>query len=197
LIYLINRYYDPATDEFLSIDPDVATTNQPYVFTNDDALNAVDPLGTDAVRIGEEGAENAADYCHAHQRSCDKDSPSALQMGLALTTVLPVGDLAGALFDALRGGGEAADGIDDAMGHILDEHGPGTELNGKGTFSEGTSPQDIQSMINDTRANGFPRANTLGRPGQIFENTYSSPIGTNGAGVASSSLRVVVDGNGK
>jgi RHS repeat-associated protein len=45
LLYLINRYYDPATDEFLSIDPDVVTTDQPYVFTNDDPLNAEDPLG--------------------------------------------------------------------------------------------------------------------------------------------------------
>ena len=42
---IINRYYDPATDQFLSIDPDVATTDQPYVFTNDDPLNAEDPLG--------------------------------------------------------------------------------------------------------------------------------------------------------
>ena len=41
----INRYYDPATDQFLSIDPDVAQTNQPYVFTNDDPLNATDPMG--------------------------------------------------------------------------------------------------------------------------------------------------------
>ena len=45
LIYLINRYYDPTTDQFLSVDPDVATTDQPYVFTNDDPLNAEDPLG--------------------------------------------------------------------------------------------------------------------------------------------------------
>jgi RHS repeat-associated protein len=44
-IYLINRYYDSATGQFLSIDPDVATTGQPYVFTNDDPLNATDPLG--------------------------------------------------------------------------------------------------------------------------------------------------------
>jgi hypothetical protein len=29
----------------MSIDPDVATTNQPYVFTNDDPLNAEDSLG--------------------------------------------------------------------------------------------------------------------------------------------------------
>jgi uncharacterized protein RhaS with RHS repeats len=41
----INRYYDPATDQFLSIDPDVATTDQPYLFTGDDPLNATDPLG--------------------------------------------------------------------------------------------------------------------------------------------------------
>jgi hypothetical protein len=41
----INRYYDPSTDQFLSIDPDVTTTDQPYVFTNDDPLNYDDPLG--------------------------------------------------------------------------------------------------------------------------------------------------------
>ncbi len=41
----INRYYDPTTDQFLSVDPKVAVTNQPYVFTNDNPLNATDPLG--------------------------------------------------------------------------------------------------------------------------------------------------------
>jgi hypothetical protein len=41
----INRYYDPTTDEFLSIDPKVAQTDEPYVFTSDDPLNATDPLG--------------------------------------------------------------------------------------------------------------------------------------------------------
>jgi RHS repeat-associated protein len=45
LIYLVNRYYDPSTDQFLSIDPKVAQTDQPYVFTNDNSLNATDPLG--------------------------------------------------------------------------------------------------------------------------------------------------------
>jgi len=42
LIYLINRYYDPTTDQFLGIDPDVLETDQPYVFTNDNPLNAED-----------------------------------------------------------------------------------------------------------------------------------------------------------
>jgi RHS repeat-associated protein len=45
LVYLINRYYDPSTDQFLSIDPALAQTNQPYVFTNDSPLNGEDPLG--------------------------------------------------------------------------------------------------------------------------------------------------------
>ena len=45
LIYLVNRYYDPSTDQFLSVDPAVATTGQPYTFTGDDPLNATDPLG--------------------------------------------------------------------------------------------------------------------------------------------------------
>jgi RHS repeat-associated protein len=43
--YLIGRYYDPTTDQFLSVDPDVAETGQPYAFTGDDPVNETDPLG--------------------------------------------------------------------------------------------------------------------------------------------------------
>lgn len=39
----------------MSIDPDVATTDQPYVFTNDDPLNSEDPLGSSS-----KGAKAAA-----------------------------------------------------------------------------------------------------------------------------------------
>jgi RHS repeat-associated protein len=45
LIYLIDRYYDPTTDQFLSVDPDLAETDQAYAFTGDDPLNKTDPLG--------------------------------------------------------------------------------------------------------------------------------------------------------
>ncbi len=51
LIYLIGRYYDPSTDQFLSVDPDLMETGQPYAFTGDDPLNATDPLGLDKVYI--------------------------------------------------------------------------------------------------------------------------------------------------
>lgn len=45
LIYLIGRYYDPETGQFLSVDPLVAETGQSYVYTGDDPVNGVDPLG--------------------------------------------------------------------------------------------------------------------------------------------------------
>jgi hypothetical protein len=45
LEFLIDRYYDPATDEFLSVDPMLSVTGQPYAFTSDDPINATDPLG--------------------------------------------------------------------------------------------------------------------------------------------------------
>jgi RHS repeat-associated protein len=52
LIYLIDRYYDPSTDQFLSIDPDVAQTDQPYIYTGDDPLNSCDPLGDLVTTLG-------------------------------------------------------------------------------------------------------------------------------------------------
>ena len=41
----MNRYYDPAWMQFLSVDPDVAQTGEPYAFVGDDPLNLIDPLG--------------------------------------------------------------------------------------------------------------------------------------------------------
>jgi uncharacterized protein RhaS with RHS repeats len=41
----LDRYYDPNTDQFLTVDPDLAQTGQAYAFTGDDPLNSTDPLG--------------------------------------------------------------------------------------------------------------------------------------------------------
>ncbi len=45
LQYLRARYYDPTTSQFLSVDPLVDTTGQPYAYTTDNPLNLVDPTG--------------------------------------------------------------------------------------------------------------------------------------------------------
>jgi RHS repeat-associated protein len=41
----INRYYDPATGQFLTVDPDVAITQAPYTYAGDDPVNNTDPTG--------------------------------------------------------------------------------------------------------------------------------------------------------
>lgn len=51
LYYFNHRYYDPSTDQFLSVDPLVSITHQPYSFANNDPVNLSDPSG-DASGIG-------------------------------------------------------------------------------------------------------------------------------------------------
>lgn len=45
LIYLDHRYYDPTTGQFISVDPLVQSTGQPYSYANDDPVNLADPTG--------------------------------------------------------------------------------------------------------------------------------------------------------
>jgi len=42
---VVNRYYDPATGQFLSVDPLVDQTGQPYGYAGEDPANASDPQG--------------------------------------------------------------------------------------------------------------------------------------------------------
>jgi RHS repeat-associated protein len=43
--YLRARYYDPVTGQFLTVDPNVATTLSPYGYVEGDPLNSADPSG--------------------------------------------------------------------------------------------------------------------------------------------------------
>jgi RHS repeat-associated protein len=52
LLYLVNRYYDPATGQFLSVDPLVDETGTPYAFTDGDPVNGSDPNGLGCTGIG-------------------------------------------------------------------------------------------------------------------------------------------------
>jgi len=49
LIYLRARVYDPATAQFLTVDPAEAITRSPYSYTNDNPLNFGDPNGLSAL----------------------------------------------------------------------------------------------------------------------------------------------------
>jgi RHS repeat-associated protein len=45
LSYLINRYYDPQTGQFLNLDSLADLTERPYIYSGDDPVNLVDPSG--------------------------------------------------------------------------------------------------------------------------------------------------------
>ena len=55
LIYLVNRYYDPATDQFISVDPLVNQTGQAFAYSADDPVNASDPSGLCGVNTSSVG----------------------------------------------------------------------------------------------------------------------------------------------
>jgi hypothetical protein len=44
-VNVVGRYYDPATGQFLSVDPMVDETRESYAYTGGDPVNEVDPLG--------------------------------------------------------------------------------------------------------------------------------------------------------
>jgi RHS repeat-associated protein len=45
LIYLVNRYFDPTTGQFISVDPMVGKTDTPYAYAGDNPISATDPIG--------------------------------------------------------------------------------------------------------------------------------------------------------
>lgn len=57
LIYLRNRVYDPTTAQFLTVDPAVALTREPYAYGGDNPVNRRDPDGLSA-----EGLEGVPCY---------------------------------------------------------------------------------------------------------------------------------------
>ncbi len=45
LIYLLNRYYQPSTGQFISVDPAITKTLQPYAYADGNPVSNTDPSG--------------------------------------------------------------------------------------------------------------------------------------------------------
>jgi hypothetical protein len=70
------RWYDPATGQFMSMDPLEAVTQQPYSYAGDDPINGTDPTGLDDAVLGLEGASRNAAACQQ-----DPNSPACAGTG--------------------------------------------------------------------------------------------------------------------
>lgn len=81
--YLRNRYYDPATAQFLTRDPLAALTWAPYSYTNGNPLNETDPLGLFGNKL-KNGLTNTAN-AFAHPL----DNAGVVSQDTALLALIP------------------------------------------------------------------------------------------------------------
>jgi RHS repeat-associated protein len=140
LYYMRARYYDPSTGQFLTVDPLVGETQQPYSYTAGDPVNATDPSGQDLLsNIGNAAAgilggatgglsNDALGVFGIHPDTCSSAYQDASHAGLAAAFFIPGDDLlAGAEFadDAVSAADDGASAIDQAASKVPDEWGPG------------------------------------------------------------------------
>jgi RHS repeat-associated protein len=70
LIYMRARYYDPASGQFISQDPEAPVTHTPYTYASNDPIDLKDPTGLDDAPLGLEGAKLFSTYCDANPDNC-------------------------------------------------------------------------------------------------------------------------------
>ena len=100
--YLRNRYYDPATAQFLTRDPLTAITHAPYGYANNTPLNETDPLGL----FGHPGRYLAGHAGEISQGLADVAFGADLMSAgfpVLAPALLPVGLAAGALSTTIGG----------------------------------------------------------------------------------------------
>ena len=119
LVYLVNRYYDPNTGQFLSVDPLAGITGEPYQYVNGDPLNFTDPLGLKICwQALELGLTSASRQCWksgykkaGHIINKHKVAIGEIALGVVVVAGVTVATVAtGGLFDAVMvGAGGAAE----------------------------------------------------------------------------------------
>ena len=133
LYYLVHRYYDPATGQFMTLDPALGQTAEPYRYADDDPTDIVDPSGEFAlVALGAiiggavGGVVSGVTYgltCSASEYGCSVRGAAAATaggiVGGAITGACDGGTLAVTACGAV--GGVAGELVNEAIaGHGFD-----------------------------------------------------------------------------
>jgi RHS repeat-associated protein len=111
--YLRNRYYDPATAQFLTRDPLVAITHAPYNYANNTPLNETDPLGLFGAKANQFLADHVSETLAIGTVAAEVLCPECVLLSLGLGALsgttggletikhISQGDYTGAAVDAI------------------------------------------------------------------------------------------------
>ena len=150
LVYLRARYYDPATSQFLTRDPLLAATQDPYGYAANDPVNLTDPTGMCPWCLVIGGALSGAASDLAYQAVMN------IAQGCAPLSNIKWGQVAGAaLVGGIFGGAGAwvrtgrASGLNDLLSRRL------AMMDDRGAVSWGRGGQKLSP---DPAAGGFPHS---------------------------------------
>lgn len=186
VIYLINRYYDPATGQFLSVDPLADETGEPYAYAGDDPLNETDPSGMkakcDAACERAKKAETKAKAAIAAARAADERAAQAEQAAQAAQDITTSANPAIAAEEeqpvqAAQAAAVSAENISEARLR--------------------NAVQDIGQAVSPGQSAGFPTARVLGTVGVLGVGVFTVGflgVGFGGAVGAGSLLGVLLTG---
>jgi RHS repeat-associated protein len=166
------RYYDPAIAQFLSRDPDVASTLSPYAYVAGDPLNAVDPAGLGNQPIAPAPSFEGPNYQY-NGVTCNGQ--------LTFAAALPTGDVPFPYVSGQKGGQPVklpgAQGWRDAYGNrwvwdpnknewdVQHPNGTHTNVGTNGEITHGadnfpSQPQNFQLQLPTVNQSIFPVAAT-------------------------------------
>jgi RHS repeat-associated protein len=125
LEYLIDRYYDPGTDQFLTLDPLVDLTDEPYGYANDNPANGTDPTGL-------------CDVNPLASSNCYDDAANAVSSGV--NDAVNAGETAGsAVVDTAEAAAPYAEAVGADIGCAATAEDPGVDVETCGEAEELTA----------------------------------------------------------
>jgi RHS repeat-associated protein len=87
LVYLRARDYDPSTAQFLTVDPQVDTTRQPYAYVADDPLDSTDSSGLAPCSTGYDWQSCASTASLGFLAPAQKESAASQNLDCELATL--------------------------------------------------------------------------------------------------------------
>ncbi len=179
--YLVNRYYDPATDQFLAVDPLVGETGQAFSYANGDPVNESDPLGLWGWNPIADYAQASHDVTSAVQRHWRGLTKVAITVGVLVAGSACVAATAGVCGALAFGiGGFELSGGAIAVGAVL---GAGT---GAADYSIDAGRHNLGGYLNAAGWGAARDAAFFGLPeeaifGGLGEGAHSAQLGFCGA----------------